>query len=105
MLDGNDTAGSPPKGKLLPLHNTGDIPLDKLAVPSVDAPDSAFPVGFNGMGVYRYGQGWWSMQGIGTCVTVSSRAGESRYVVFRLKDHAWGERMVLEYRYVQPAVR
>lgn len=97
------SAGPPRKGKILPLHNSENIPLEQISVPGVKSPESAFPGDYSGMGVYRYDTGWWGISIIGTCVTVSERGDETRYVVFRLKEYVPEERMVLEYRYLQPA--
>ena len=105
---------APGGGKLMMLPHTNDVPLGGIAVPPIGqqfwvyadsqtGPWRLEPRGNHGRLIEYHEGGAFSFNAARTCVSYTKRGEEERYVIFRLKEHVPGERMVIEYRYAQPA--
>jgi hypothetical protein len=81
------------------------IPLDRISVPVLGYKEweELSPVGSGSMLVEYSENSKWSFNLRPVCVSYTEHGNEERYVIFRLKEHTPGERMVIEYSYVQPA--
>ena len=95
----------PRSGSLMLLLEAGTGPLDQIAVPEVEYKavvwtEDAF--GRHGLNVEYNKKGSWSFNVRPVCVSYTKRDDEERYVIFRLKEHIPGERLVIEYRYSKP---
>ena len=97
----------PRNGKLMPLLEAGSVPLDQIDVPQVGYKAVVWTedaTGRYGLNVEYNEKGAWSFNVRPACVSYTKRGDEERYVVFRLKEHIPGERLVIEYRYAEPAI-
>jgi hypothetical protein len=98
---------APQDGMLMPLLHSDYtiIPLDRISVPVLGYKEweELSPVGSGSMLVEYSENSKWSFNLRPVCVSYTEHGNEERYVIFRLKEHTPGERMVIEYSYVQPA--
>ena len=81
---------APLDGRLMYLAGVEDEPLDQISVPAV---------GYEGYHEHTA----WSFHSEPACVSYTTHGNDERYVIFRLKEHIPGERLIIEYRYAMPS--